>query len=119
MTSNRLPADAIAPHVVVQDLIVGRGALALDGDDVVVHFVARVLGGAEFDSSRERRQPLAFALGMGVVIQGWHDGLKGMRVGGLRKVTIPAELAYGERGWGDTVPPNTTVVYDVELLKVS
>lgn len=114
-----LPADAITPHVVIQDLIVGRGALAQDGDEVVVHYVARLLGGTEFDSSRERRQPLGFALGMGVVIQGLHEGLRGMRVGGMRKLTIPAELGYGARGWGSAVPPDATLVYEVELLKVS
>ena len=113
------PADAISPHVVIQDLIVGRGALAQEGDEVVVHYVARLLTGKEFDSSRERRAPLGFALGMGVVIQGLHDGLKGMRVGGMRKLTIPAELGYGALGQGNAVPPNATLVYDVELLKVS
>ena len=113
------PADAIPPMVVIQDLIVGRGTLAQEGDEVVVHYVAKLLGGREVDSSRERREPLAFSLGMGRVIQGLHDGLKGMRVGGMRKLTIPAELAYGERGWGSAVPPNATLVYDVELLRVA
>ncbi|HYD58509.1 MAG TPA: FKBP-type peptidyl-prolyl cis-trans isomerase [Burkholderiales bacterium] len=114
-----LPADAIEPNVVIHDLIVGRGALAQEGDDVIVHYVARLLSGKEFDSSRERRQPLRFALGMGEAIQGMHDGLKGMRVGGLRKLTIPADLAYGQRGLGESVPPNATLVYEVELLRVS
>lgn len=119
MIRSPLPADAIAPNVVIQDLIVGRGRLAQDGDEVTVHYVARLLSGREFDSSRERRQPLGFALGMGVVIQGLHDGLKGMRVGGLRRLTIPAELGYGAPGWGEAVPPDATLVYEVELLKVS
>lgn len=113
------PPDAIAPSVVIQDLILGRGPLAQEGDAVVVHFVARLLGGKEFDSTRERRQPLGFSLGMGVVIQGLHDGVKGMRVGGLRKLMIPAELAYGAQGCGGAVPPHSTLVYDIELLKVS
>ena len=118
MIPQPLLADAIAPSVVIQDLIVGLGPMARDGDNVVVHYVARLLSGKQFDSSRERRKPLGFALGVGEVIQGLHDGLKGMRVGGLRKLTIPAEFGFGALGWGDFVPPNATLVYDVELLKV-
>ena len=111
------PADAIAPKVVIQDLIVGRGALAQEGDQVLVHYVAKLLNGQEFESTRELRRPLSFSLGMGTTIQGLHDGLRGMRVGGLRKLAIPAELAYGARGCNG-VPPNATLLYDVELLKV-
>lgn len=113
------PADAISASVVIQDLIVGRGTMAQQGDGVVVHYVVKLLGGQEVDSTRERRHPVGFALGMGVVIEGLHQGLRGMRVGGMRKLIIPAELAYGARGCGDTVPPNATLVYDVELLKVT
>ena len=113
------PADAIPPRVVIQDLILGRGRLALEGDEVVVHYVARLLSGSEFASSRELRRPVSFVLGMmGSEVTGLHEGLKGMRVGGMRKLTIPAEFGFGSAG-SSSVPPDTTVVYDVELLRVT
>jgi len=112
------PADAIAPELVMQDLIVGRGALALPGDTVRVHYVAKLLDGTPLDSSRERRQALEFAIGMGAVMKGLDDGVRGMRVGGLRKLAIPVEHAYLEHGRIATLPAGSTLVYDVELLKV-
>ncbi len=114
------PADAIAPRVIIQDLILGRGRLAMDGDEVVVHFVARLLDGFEFASSRELRKPVSFVLGMmgSEAVPGLHEGLKGMRTGGMRKLTIPAEFGYGAAGTS-TVPPGSTLVYDVELLRVT
>lgn len=118
MIRRPVPADAIAPHVVIQDLIVGRGALAQDGDRIRVHFVAKRLDGSRFDSSRDRRVPLEFSLGMGVVAKGLEQGVRGMRVGGMRKLTIPAELAYAQDGAAGSVPADGTLVYDVELLKV-
>ncbi|HEX7250874.1 MAG TPA: FKBP-type peptidyl-prolyl cis-trans isomerase [Burkholderiales bacterium] len=111
------PADAIAPELVMQDLIVGRGPLALPGDTIRVHYVAKLLDGTLYDSSRERRQPLEFALGMGTVMKGLEDGVRGMRVGGMRKLVIPCEHAYLEHG-APPLPVGGTVVYDVELLKV-
>ena len=113
-----VPADAVAPHLVIQDLIVGRGALAQDGDRVRVHYVAKLLDGTQFDSSRDRRTPLEFSLGMGAILEGLEQGVRGMRVGGLRKLTIPAELAYVRHGAAGPGPAATTLVYDVELLKV-
>ena len=110
------PADAVAPALIIQDLIVGRGALAQAGDTIRVHYVAKRLDGTEVDSTRERRHPIEFAVGMGAVIKGLDDGVKGMRVGGLRKLTIPVEYSYAEHGHAGPSP--TTVVYDVELLKV-
>lgn len=113
-----VPADAVAPHLVIQDLIVGRGALAQDGDRIRVHYVAKLLDGTQFDSSRDRRVPLEFSLGMGAILEGLEQGVRGMRVGGLRKLTIPAELAYARHGAPGPAPAATTLVYDVELLKV-
>ncbi len=113
------PADAIAPHVVIQDLIVGRGALAQEGDRIKVHYVGKLLDGTQFDSSRDRRSPLEFSLGMGAVARGLDYGVRGMRVGGMHKLTVPAELALPEHGAAAAAAPaNATVVYDVELLKV-
>lgn len=105
-------------HLIIKDLIVGRGIEAKAGDEIVVHYVGRVVDGDQFDSSRERRDPLDFALGAGDVIKGLDKGVQGMRVGGLRKLTIPAELAYGEHGCGGVIPPNATLEFDVELLEV-
>ena len=113
------PYDFIPARLITHDLIVGRGAVAESGDDIIVHYVGKLLNGRQFDSSRNRRDPLDIALGAGDVIQGLDRGLVGMRVGGVRKLTIPAELAYGEHGCGGVIPPGATLVFDVELLEVS
>ena len=105
--------------LLIQDIVVGSGATARHGDDICVHYVGRLLDGQQFDSSRNRRDPLDFALGAGDVIKGMDQGVQGMRVGGTRKLTIPAELAYGEHGCGGVIPPNATLVFDVELLEVA
>lgn len=112
------PDDVIPARLIIQDLIRGRGALAENGSDVVVHYVGKLLGGEQFDSSRNRRDPLDFALGAGDVIKGLDQGVEGMRVGGMRKLTIPAELAYGDSGCGGVIPPGATLEFDVELLEV-
>ena len=113
------PYDFIPSGLVIEDLIVGRGATARAGDDVVVHYVGKLTNGQQFDSSRNRRDPLDFALGAGDVIKGWDQGVEGMKVGGMRKLTIPPELAYGAGGFPPVIPPNSTLVFDVELLSVS
>jgi FKBP-type peptidyl-prolyl cis-trans isomerase len=113
------PSDFIPGGLVIEDLIIGRGATANSGDDVVVHYVGKLINGQQFDSSRNRRDPLDFALGAGDVIKGWDQGVPGMKVGGMRKLTIPPELAYGDKGCGGVIPPNATLVFDVELLEVS
>lgn len=110
--------DTLAACVTIRDTVVGRGPLAEDGDEIVVHYVGRLLDGRQFDSSRQRRDPLDFSLGAGDVIKGLDAGVKGMRVGGMRKLTIPPELAYGEHGCGGVIPPHATLVFDVELLEV-
>jgi FKBP-type peptidyl-prolyl cis-trans isomerase len=112
------PYDFIPGGLIIEDLIIGRGTTANAGHDVVVHYVGKLANGQQFDSSRNRRDPLEFALGAGDVIKGWDQGLTGMKVGGMRKLTIPAELAYGDSGLAGVIPPNATLVFDVELLEV-
>jgi FKBP-type peptidyl-prolyl cis-trans isomerase FkpA len=113
------PYDFIAARLVKEDLVLGKGATAEAGQDVVVHYVGRLENGQQFDSSRARRDPLDFALGAGDVIKGWDEGIAGMKVGGKRKLTIPPELAYGDQGCGGVIPPQATLVFEVELLEVS
>ena len=111
--------DAISGAVVKEDLVIGKGASARAGDDGVVHDVGWLTSGQQFDSSRARRDPLDFALGAGDVIKGWDQGIEGMRQGGKRKLTIPADLAYGEHGCGGVIPPHATLVFEVELLEIA
>lgn len=111
--------DKKANGLVIEDIVVGTGATAASGHDIVVHYVGRLSTGQQFDSSKARRDPLDFALGAGDVIQGWDQGVPGMKVGGKRKLTIPAELAYGEHGLAGVIPPQATLVFEVELLEVS
>jgi FKBP-type peptidyl-prolyl cis-trans isomerase FkpA len=101
--------------LVVQDLSVGTGSEAAAGRTVAVHYVGRFTDGNKFDSSYDRGRPIDFPLGAGVMIKGFDIGIPGMRVGGKRQLTIPAELAYGAKG-GGPIPPNTTLVFDVELV---
>jgi FKBP-type peptidyl-prolyl cis-trans isomerase FkpA len=102
-----------------EDLVIGTGAVAEAGQDIVVHYVGWLADGMQFDSSRARRDPLDFALGAGDVIKGWDQGVPGMRVGGKRRLTIPPELAYGEHGLAGIIPPHATLVFDVELVEIS
>lgn len=101
----------------IKDLVVGKGREARPGMRVSVHYTGRLTNGAKFDSSLDRRQPFEFVLGVGEVIKGWDEGVKGMKVGGKRKLTIPHTMAYGESGTGP-IPPRATLVFDVELLDV-
>ncbi len=101
------------------DLRVGQGAAARFGADVTVHYTGWLTDGTKFDSSRDRDEPFGFALGKGNVIAGWEEGVSGMRVGGLRKLTVPPELGYGAWGAGDVIPPDATLVFEVELLAVA
>jgi len=113
-------ADTPEAVVLKEDLVVGTGEAAEPGNDIVVHYVGTLHEtGQQFDSSRARRDPLDFALGAGDVIRGWDAGIPGMRVGGKRRLTIPAALAYGEHGCGGVIPPNADLVFEVELLEVS
>lgn len=101
----------------IEDVKVGTGAEATAGKKVTVEYTGKLTNGTQFDSS-VGRAPFSFNLGAGQVIQGWEKGIVGMKVGGKRKLTIPPALAYGEQGAGSVIPPNSTLVFDVELLKV-
>ena len=102
----------------VEDLVVGNGAEAKAGRKVQVHYTGWLTDGKKFDSSLDRGKPFAFTLGAGQVIDGWDKGVAGMKVGGKRKLTIPPHLGYGARGAGNVIPPNATLVFEVELLDV-
>src|SRR5262245_32032284 len=101
----------------IEDINVGNGAEAVAGKSVEVHYTGWLTDGTKFDSS-VNRGPFTFKLGGGQVIKGWDDGVAGMKVGGKRKLTIPSELGYGKRGAGGVIPPDATLVFEVELLKV-
>jgi FKBP-type peptidyl-prolyl cis-trans isomerase FkpA len=104
--------------LLIDDLQVGTGAEAVSGRSVEVHYTGRLTDGKKFDSSLDRGRAFTFKLGAGQVIQGWDRGIAGMRVGGKRKLTVPAELGYGARGFSNLIPPHSTLVFDVELLAV-
>jgi FKBP-type peptidyl-prolyl cis-trans isomerase len=100
------------------DQVVGTGDVAVAGKTANVHYTGWLENGKKFDSSVDRGQPFSFPLGAGRVIKGWDEGVQGMKVGGKRKLTIPSELGYGSRGAGGVIPPNATLIFDVELLGV-
>ena len=111
-----------ASGLVYEDEVVGSGDTAQLGQDVSVHYTGWLLYGGErgkkFDSSKDRGKAFGFALGAGRVIKGWDEGVQGMRVGGTRVLTIPPALAYGARGAGNVIPPNATLIFEVELLAI-
>ena len=101
-----------------EDLVVGTGAEAVTGRMVEVHYTGTLLDGKKFDSSKDRNEPFGFKLGAGMVIKGWDVGVAGMKVGGRRKLTIPSDMGYGDRGYPGVIPPRATLVFEVELLGV-
>ena len=107
-----------ASGLYIQDLTVGTGDEATSGTTVIVHYEGWLPNGTKFDSSRDRNDPFSFLLGAGRVIQGWDEGVAGMRVGGFRKLVIPPALGYGVGGSLPTIPGNATLVFDIELLEV-
>ncbi len=100
------------------DIKFGTGAVAVKGQKVTVHYTGWFTDGKKFDSSVDRSEPLSFNLGAGEVIKGWDEGVAGMKVGGKRQLKIPPDMAYGHRGYPGAVPPDATLIFDVELLKV-
>jgi FKBP-type peptidyl-prolyl cis-trans isomerase len=101
------------------DIKVGTGAEAKSGDKVKVHYTGWFTSGKKFDSSVDAHQPYTFTIGESHVIKGWHEGIVGMKVGGKRQLRIPPELAYGENGYKDIIPPNSTLIFDVQLLAIT
>ncbi len=102
--------------LVIEDLVLGDGDEAIAGHQVTVHYTGWLTDGQKFDSSKDHDDPFIFPLGGGRVIRGWDEGVQGMKIGGTRKLTIPPDLGYGARGAGGVIPPNATLVFEVELL---
>lgn len=105
-------------ELIIDDLSIGEGEEAVAGHKVTVHYTGWLENGRKFDSSLDRNDPFTFPLGEGRVIKGWDMGVAGMKVGGKRRLTIPASLGYGARGAGGVIPPNATLIFEVELLGV-
>jgi len=110
--------EPIKDGLIIEDIVVGTGEEAVSGKRVTVDYAGTLENGTKFDSSYDRGTPFSFNLGAGEVIEGWDKGVAGMKVGGKRKLVIPSALGYGERGAGGVIPPNATLIFEVELLAV-
>ena len=113
-----MSTETTASDLVIETLEEGRGEAAAAGNTVTVHYTGWLEDGTKFDSSLDRNSPFQFNLGAGQVIRGWDEGVAGMKPGGKRKLTIPAELGYGAHGAGGVIPPHATLVFEVELLSI-
>jgi len=118
VTESAAAPSAKPSSLVKEDTVVGKGAAAKTGDTVSVHYTGTLLDGTKFDSSRDRDEPFEFKLGAGMVIKGWDEGVVGMKKGGKRRLTIPSELGYGKAGSPPKIPPDATLVFDIELLEI-
>jgi len=105
--------------LIIEDIAIGSGAAACAGQTVRVHYTGWLMDGTKFDSSKDRAEPFEFPLGEHYVIAGWDEGVQGMQVGSTRKLTIPPQLGYGARGAGGVIPPNATLVFEIELIGLS
>jgi len=113
-----MSSTTTASGLEIEDLVEGTGDAASAGQTVSVHYTGWLTDGSKFDSSKDRNEPFDFPLGGRRVIAGWDEGVQGMKVGGTRKLTIPPQLGYGARGAGGVIPPNATLVFEVELLEI-
>jgi FKBP-type peptidyl-prolyl cis-trans isomerase FkpA len=104
--------------LIIEDIVLGEGDEALAGKSVSVHYTGWLLNGKKFDSSVDRNEKFEFNLGQQMVIEGWDKGIAGMKVGGKRKLTIPSDMAYGPMGFGNVIPPEATLIFEVELFGV-
>jgi FKBP-type peptidyl-prolyl cis-trans isomerase len=122
LNAERTSMNTTASGLQYEDTTTGQGATATAGQDVRVHYTGWLYSdgvqGRKFDSSKDRGDPFSFSLGAGMVIKGWDEGVAGMQVGGTRRLVIPPELGYGARGAGGVIPPNATLLFEVELLGV-
>jgi FKBP-type peptidyl-prolyl cis-trans isomerase FkpA len=114
-----MKSTTTASGLVIEELAIGSGDTAIAGKKVSVHYTGWLTDGTKFDSSKDRGNPFIFPLGKGHVIKGWDEGVAGMKVGGRRKLIVPSALGYGSRGAGGVIPPNATLVFEVELLAVN
>jgi len=105
--------------LIIEDLKIGTGSEVKSGDNIVIHYRGTLTDGTQFDSSYDRGTPFETQIGVGQVIKGWDEGVIGMKVGGTRKLTIPPELGYGANGAGNVIPPNATLIFEVELVSVN
>ncbi|MDE1970363.1 MAG: FKBP-type peptidyl-prolyl cis-trans isomerase [Patescibacteria group bacterium] len=117
-SSSHISSSTSRDGLGIQDVVVGTGTEAKNGDKVVVHYRGTLENGTQFDSSYDRNQPFSFTLGAGMVIRGWDLGVLGMKVGGVRKLTIPASLGYGDAGVPGVIPPRATLLFEIKLLSV-
>ena len=115
---NQIGENAMVEELIIEDVLVGEGEEASKGATISVHYTGTLTDGTKFDSSVDRGEPFSFILGAGQVIKGWDEGFAGMKVGGKRKLTIPADMAYGQRAVGQ-IPANSTLIFEVELLGIN
>src|SRR5215475_12592401 len=115
----RRDGNRAKPNMKIEKITQGQGPSPKQGETVSVHYTGWLTDGTKFDSSVDRDEPFAFVLGTGQVIQGWDQGVATMRVGDKARLTIPPELAYGQQGYPGAIPPNATLVFEVELLSIS